>query len=78
MVSLTLNFSDAVMVISVMLLCTVIWAAIFATDPDRREAAQRVLAIVARRQHIPGVRTQPEISADASRNKRRSRKPSKS
>lgn len=77
MVSLTLHFTDAVMAISVILLCTVIWAAIFASDPDRREAAQRVLAIVTRRQHIPSVRAQSGSPANTSQDKRRSRKPSK-
>ncbi|MEV0344000.1 hypothetical protein AB0H49_33825 [Nocardia sp. NPDC050713] len=81
MFSVTLTFADAAAVIGVLLLCLVIWAAVFASDPDRREAAQRVLAMFSRHKHIPTVQAQPinppppaGSTSSTSRSRRRARR----
>lgn len=51
--SMTISIGEAAAIGSATLLGLVIWAAVFARDSDRREAAQRVLAMVWRRNHIP-------------------------
>lgn len=53
--SVTLSLGEAAAIGTAALLSLVIWAAVFARDSDRREAAQRVLAMVWRRNHIPTV-----------------------
>lgn len=76
--SVTLTGTTGVItVVGLLLICSVVWAAIFAADPARREAAQRVLAMLSRHKHIPTVPpalsgTQAQATSEAKR--RRSRK----
>ncbi|WP_429422618.1 hypothetical protein [Nocardia sp. GAS34] len=53
---MTISLNQIIGVAAFALIVLVVWAAIYSSDPDRREAAQRVLAIIRRRNNIPTVR----------------------
>ncbi|MBH0780379.1 hypothetical protein [Nocardia bovistercoris] len=59
MVSVTFTLADVAVVAGVVLPCVLVWAAVFARDPNKREAAQRVLAMLWRRPSIPSAQTPP-------------------
>ncbi|MBF6341817.1 hypothetical protein IU450_38950 [Nocardia abscessus] len=70
---MSISLGDAVAVGGLLLVFVLVWAAVFSSDSNRREAAQRVLAMLWRHKHIPTASSRPLEQRAVSPARRRTR-----